>query len=134
LKNWFQNALRNPTRSETGSKKLLNLSASAGSGANPPRKRTEQVVNTYFRLFKEDLQPEIDIDYARQDVSICHIAHRNRFLAQKLKNAPEDVKQLVERSRLRAGDGEQRRIVWADADVVTAEEIERRDKALKLSE
>ena len=109
------------------------MSADAGNG-NPSRKRTEQAVNIYFRLFKEDLQREIDVDYARQDDAICHIAHRNRFLAQKLKDAPADVKELVEKSRLKAGDGAQRQVLWADADVVSATEIERRNKALKMSE
>jgi hypothetical protein len=109
---------------------VLDLSSSISSG----RKRAEQAVNTYYRLFKDELQTEIERDFARQSEPVSQIAHRNRYLAQKLKDAPEDVKALVERSRLKAGDGEQRRVVWADADSASEEEIQRRNEALKLNE
>ena len=110
---------------------MLNLAVNSNGVG---RKRSEQSVNTYYRLFKDELQPEIEKDFARQTDSVSQIAHRNRFLAQKLKDAPEDVKELVEKSRLKAGDVDQKHVVWADAELVTAEEIQRRNKALHLNE
>jgi hypothetical protein len=85
-------------------------------------------------LFKNELQAQIDKDFARQDESISQLAHRNRFIAQKYKESSEDVKRLVEKSRLRVGDVEQQKVVWADADSISEDEIQRRNDALRLNE
>ena len=64
---------------------------------------------------------------------MSQIAHRNKFLSVKLKEETEEVKERVERERQMGGRA-QRAIVWADADSVSEEEIERRNKALLYDE
>jgi hypothetical protein len=124
--------LRNPLCSDTGSQKLLNLSSKEVTGAS--RKRTEQSANAFYRLFKEEVQPEIERDFARQTDGVSQLAHRNRYIAKKFKEASDDVKELVEKNRLKAGEGERKPVVWADAASITEDEIERRNKALRMSE
>ena len=109
---------------------MLDLSSTAKAG----RKRTEQSVNAYYCLYKDVLQPEIERDFARQDDSVLQIAHRDRFLAQRLKEAPDNIKELVEKSRIKAGSSDQLQVEWADAGSVTEDEIQRRNTALQLTE
>jgi hypothetical protein len=118
-------------RSDFNSQKTLDLSSSGNAGG---RKRTEQPAHTYYRLYKDKLQPEIDRDFARQVESISQVAHRNRYLAERLKQESDEVKEIVHNSRLKAGDKTQRVIEWADADEVTADEIERRNTAVNMNE
>jgi len=123
--------LRNPTRSDSGTQRVFDLSKSTCGGG---RRRAEQAVHAYYRLFKDELQDEINKAFARQDESISQIAHRNRYLAEKLKTAPDSVKEAVEKARLPAGELSHKKIRWADEDNISKEEIERRDEAIQLNE
>jgi hypothetical protein len=122
LKNCFQNALRNPTRSETGSQRVLDLSYNDGRSG---RKRAEQPIHTYYRLYKEELQPEIDRDFAHRNSSVSQVAHRDQYPLKQLKESPEDVKEAVAKNRLLAGDGAGKAFVWIDRDEVSEDEIMR---------
>lgn len=59
---------------------------------------------------------------------------RNRFLAGKLKTASSDVKELVQKNRLKAGEGPRKQFVWADADRISEEEKERRNSEVLKTE
>jgi hypothetical protein len=123
--------LRNPGRSETNSQRVHNLSSNDGG---PGRKRQEQAIHAYYRLYKNELQPEIDRDFARQVDSISQVAHRNRFLALKFSEASDEVKENVNKNRLAAGDVTRKEVQWADADEISEEEIQRRNAALAINE
>jgi hypothetical protein len=99
------------------------------------RRRSEQNVNTYFRLFKDELQPQINADFAKQEGKVNQVAHRNRFLSENLKSASPEVRQLVEENRRKAEDRDPTKtITFLDGDDLTNEELERRRFALKRSE
>jgi hypothetical protein len=123
--------LRNPTRSENSSQRVHDLSSMTGDAG---RKRQEQSIHAYYRLYKDELQPEIDRDFARQLEPISQVAHRNRYLARKFKMASHDIKEHVNQNRMAAGDVERTQVKWVDADEVTPEEIQRRNSALKINE
>jgi hypothetical protein len=123
--------LRNPTRSDAGSQRVFDLSKRNGGGG---RKRAEQPIHTFYRLYKTELQPEIDRDFARQDGPISQVAHRNHYLIEKLKLASDEVKEAVRKNRLPAGETSHKEVKWADADEVSKEEIERRNEALSYNE
>ena len=98
------------------------------------RRRAEQDINTYYRLFKVELQPEIDRNFANQTDETNRLVHRNKFLAKKLQDASDDVKEVVKKNRLKAGENPNRIIVWADSDLVSEEELARRSAAMDLDE
>ena len=70
----------------------------------------------------------------RQNETILQVAHRNRFLTEKLKNASDAVKETIQKECLLAGDTLKKEIVWADANKVSVDEIQRRNAAMALNE
>jgi hypothetical protein len=98
------------------------------------QKRAEQSVNTYYRLFKEELQPQIEADFVKQGGGMTQAAHRNKFLAEKLRNAPDEVRQMVIENKRKPEERTLQQVSFVDADDITDEEFLRRQTALKLSE
>jgi hypothetical protein len=96
----------------------------------------EQAIHTYYRLYKGELQSEIDKDYSRRSEleTVSRVAHRNKYLAEKLKAASEDVRETIEKNRMPAGGLIRKEVVWADADEITEDEIKRRNAAMELNE
>jgi hypothetical protein len=128
LKNWFQNHHNSPTTTaETGKKNdVLDLSGKTSECV-------EQTVNAYHRLNKELLQKDIDVDFETNGGSDSRIAHRNKYLAKRFKDEPENVKAHVRESRMKPNERRKHDIKWLDEDELSEEEKLRRETALEYS-
>ena len=60
-------------------------------------------MNAYYRLYESRLKLEIAEDFKKQTETTNPTAHRNHFLATKLKAESEEVKENVEKNRVLPG-------------------------------
>jgi hypothetical protein len=109
-----------------GKRDLLNLSGKSAT-------RTEQTVNAYYRIHKFRLQKEIEADFALNGGTDTKLAHRNRFLASKFKKEPDDVREHVRNSRIKANERKKQDIKWDDDEDISVEERLRRENAMEYS-
>jgi hypothetical protein len=126
--------LRDTTSGVGGKREVLDLTC-LNKG------RREQETHTYFRMFNNRLKPELKKAYAEHIADATAkgaipdllIAFRPAWLATKLKDEPEDVRQTVSEGRRSAEDKakDQFNLIWEDQDECDETELQRRARAYR---
>lgn len=112
---------------------FLNLTSAKNS-------RRETAYQAYYRIYKPDLQIKVlDAYHSDREVrrlanekSLCYVGFRNAWLKKKLQEEPDEVRELIENSRMNAGDGGAGRRIASLVDITNAESEEERVKCARL--
>ena len=131
LKQYFENVLRSSQRPKASAKRgFLKL--------QNEHRRAEQSIHAYHRLYKDMLNPLIAADFEQHSGEMQFGAHRNKFLAERLQQESEEVKNIVEESRRKATEPrlkeKKQNLKWIDQDDIDEEELSRRVKAVEYDE
>jgi hypothetical protein len=88
-------------------------------------------------LFKDTIKPLLDQAYQahqkdcadRNIPVLAQTTFKNKFLSEKFRDEPEDVRQQVLDARQQGADRGGDNLIWVDEDNLDSDELERRRKA-----